>query len=288
MSEQTIEVQADSLEEAKEKIRAQIPEGLQLLSEEVISNGKPKIIKCTSDTLEAAFETARSKIPVGADVVGRKELSAPEKKVITVEADDEQTARVQAERQIGSTERVEGITLIELGKKGLLGIGKKPNRYEIQVFRQAIVEVTYREKVKIRATIGEKTLSKVSFPTKNLRAIILYMQNVSAPPGGGDFAFDVFLSLNNPNLRKLQSSGVNPVIQAQNLKIDDFQNFISKATALASDEMRNRFGSCCLVIQPNTVLVPGTGKRNVALCSFFASPQAAVVLLEPQQPYKLE
>lgn len=294
MSERVVEVQADSLQEAREKVRAQVPEGLHLVSQKVVSTGKPKTVKCASDTMQDAFTRAFGKVPAGADILEKRELRVPERSLVVVEAYDEQTARAEAQRQIGKTARVEGIALTEHGSKGLFGIGRKPNRYDVQVFQQAIAAITYREQVKIRATIGEKTLSRrqrrattPSFRIESLRAIILYMQNVSAPPGGGGFAFDVFTSLNEPDLHKLLAACLNPDIQARNLQIDDYQRFVSRVTTLASGEMRSFSDKCLLVMQPNTILVPGTGPRNVVLCSFFAVEEDAVIVLEPRQKYRL-
>jgi predicted Zn-dependent protease with MMP-like domain len=41
MAEQTFEIEAESLEEVREQAQAQIPEGFQISSEEVISIGEP-------------------------------------------------------------------------------------------------------------------------------------------------------------------------------------------------------------------------------------------------------
>jgi hypothetical protein len=45
--------------------------------------------------------------------------------------------------------------LITSGSRGFLGIGKKPNQYEVEVLHQAIVEITYKTKAKISAEIGD-------------------------------------------------------------------------------------------------------------------------------------
>jgi hypothetical protein len=43
-----------------------------------------------------------------------------------------------------------------MGKRGFLGIGKTPSQYEIEVSRQALVEITYKVRAKVIATVGEK------------------------------------------------------------------------------------------------------------------------------------
>jgi hypothetical protein len=50
MYAQTIEVEADSLDEARARVKAQVPEGLFMLSEQVLSDGKPKTVEGTGDT----------------------------------------------------------------------------------------------------------------------------------------------------------------------------------------------------------------------------------------------
>jgi hypothetical protein len=84
MSEKTIEVEADTLEEARAQVQSQIPEGLHLLSEQVISDGKPKTVKAVADTTESASAKAQREIPAKATVMEKKELTAPEQRIITV------------------------------------------------------------------------------------------------------------------------------------------------------------------------------------------------------------
>lgn len=160
MSKQIIEVEADSLKEAREQVKAQIPEGLHLLSEQVLSDGEPKTVKAVADTTESAFAKAQSEIPADATILEKKELSAPEQRVIAVQAFDERGAESEARLRLGGATVVKSLKLIVVGKKGFLGIRKMPNQYEAQVLEQAIVEITYKQKVKIRATIGEKKASR--------------------------------------------------------------------------------------------------------------------------------
>lgn len=156
MTEQIIEVEADSLEEAREQLKSLIPEGLHILSEQVVSEGGLKTAQAVAEITEEAFAKAQSEIPINAVVLEKRELTAPEEKVITVEAFDEQGANQEARRQIANTAIIRSHKLVLAGKKGLLGIGKKSNQYETSVFQQAVVEITYKMKAKISARIGEK------------------------------------------------------------------------------------------------------------------------------------
>jgi hypothetical protein len=154
MADNTIEIEAETLEEAREQVKSRIPEGLYLLSERVISDGKPKTARCIADKTGAAFEKAQDGISSDVAVIQKKELTSPAQNVRTVEAFDEQSARTQLESQIGNTAKIKSLRLAMAGKKGFLGIGKKPNQYDAEVCQQAVVEITYKAKAKISATVG--------------------------------------------------------------------------------------------------------------------------------------
>ena len=164
--QQIIEVEADTLEEARKQIKSRMPEGLNLISEEIISDGKPKTVKAIADTSEAAFAKAQAEIPAGASILAREEEIAPGQKVLTVEAFDEEMARAEAASQSGKTEIVKTIKLTTTGKPGFLGMGKKPNQYEAGIFQPSVVIITYKTMAKIAAKIGRiysgKPLEQVS------------------------------------------------------------------------------------------------------------------------------
>ena len=124
MQEKTVEIEAKTLVEAREQVKSQIPEGLHLLSEQVISDGTPKTVRAASDTIEAAFTKAQNQIPSNAVIAKKKEIAPPAQKAMTVEAFNEQTARKQLGSQIGESEIVRDIRLAMAGKRGFLGFGK--------------------------------------------------------------------------------------------------------------------------------------------------------------------
>jgi hypothetical protein len=93
--------------------------------------------------------------------VEKKELVKPERKAIIVEAFDEQSAMSKARTKaalrhnyFGNTLTIKSVKLAIAGSKGFLGIGKKPNQYEVVLLQQAVVEVTYKTKAKIRVEVG--------------------------------------------------------------------------------------------------------------------------------------
>ena len=166
MSEQWIEVEADSLEEARELLKSQVPEGLYLISEQVISDGSVQTIKAYADSVEAAFAKACSEVPEGAEIVKETKLADPKREGFTVEAADEESARSvatsQASSRFGKEATVENLRLVAEGKKGFLGVGRKPNQYEVEVVRQAAVEITYKTKAKVSAKVGVNIQALIS------------------------------------------------------------------------------------------------------------------------------
>ena len=111
MAERIIEVEADTLEEARKKAESQVSEDLRIVSEEILSDGKPRSMMGVADMVEATFEEAESKLPTDIEIIDKKQLNLPAKKVITVETSDEQTARAQVEQGISSHARIESIKL---------------------------------------------------------------------------------------------------------------------------------------------------------------------------------
>ena len=182
----TFEVEADSLKEAEKEVNSRLPKGLQLLSRKIISDGKPKMSLGIAETIEAAFQEARSGLPSSAIVTEDKILVPPGITTIMVDALDERTARSRAryegcvsalqiihglvnERRyealafggrINESVRSGKLTLKSSGSKGFLGMGKKPNSYEIQIVQSAVVQVTYKERARIRATVGKEKLPR--------------------------------------------------------------------------------------------------------------------------------
>lgn len=161
--QRTIEIEAESFAEAQRQLRSQIPKGMFIHMERIMVSGGTKTVKATADTTELAFEIAQKEIPIEASEVKKKILTSPERRAIIVEAFDEQTASALiADKVKGTDEVIKTTKLKAIGNKGLLGVGKKPNQYEADIHRQALVEVTYNTKAKIYAELGDKT-SEVNF-----------------------------------------------------------------------------------------------------------------------------
>jgi tetratricopeptide (TPR) repeat protein len=153
VKEQVFEISAESLEEARALMKSQIPTGLHLLSEEIIADGNPKTIQATADTTKAAFAKARDQVPGNAEIQEEKELKSPIREVITLGAFDEQAAQSTAKTRARTQSAVlNDLRLVAAGRRGFLGIGKRPDQYEAEIVRQAVVEITYKIKAKISVT----------------------------------------------------------------------------------------------------------------------------------------
>jgi hypothetical protein len=155
MKNEVYEIEADSLELARKQAKDKVPTGLRLLSEVILCDGKERTKEGIADSATGAFEKARKDVPNGAAIVSEKELIPTSHSSIEVEAFDEQAARLSAKPKIGNKAVIESLVLKTSGKKGFLGMGKKPHIYQINVFQPSVVEVRFKLKAKIRIEIGE-------------------------------------------------------------------------------------------------------------------------------------
>lgn len=150
---QTLELEAESLEEAHRMLNAQLPGEMQIFSKQIVADGKPRTLEAVGDTAEAAFAEARSKIPEGAKILDQKVLSAAEDK-ITVEADDEESARMQVETRRPQSVVI-NVRILSPAQKGALGFGAKAGQYEVAFAQPAVVALTYKTKAKLSVKYGK-------------------------------------------------------------------------------------------------------------------------------------
>jgi len=156
MANQVIEVEADSLESALEQAKAQIRGGLQILSTTTLCDGKPNTVRGVADSTEEALNAALKQFPFGAEKLSEKEMGKARVETIEIEAFEEEAAKLLAKQRVGKWSRVQGIKQRAPGKRGFLGIGKKPGLFEVKVFHPAVVEVEYKQKAKVRIEAGVK------------------------------------------------------------------------------------------------------------------------------------
>lgn len=178
---QTLEVEADSLAEARHQLQIQMPQGFLVLSERIISDGEPKTIQGIGETMERAHLDAQQKVPADAEILEEKEVTIPNRKVIEVVARNEQeaenSASWQAKLQFNGDAVVERIRLVTKGSKGLLGFGEKPNQYEAELIQKAVVSITYKTKAKVSAQVGNK---QTEYQQAFIRTLTEYRQQSSS------------------------------------------------------------------------------------------------------------
>jgi len=153
MKQETFEIIAASLEEAKSQAKTKIPQGCFVLSETVLSDGSTVTIRESAESIEAALEAARSKVPGGFRVEHEKEVRRPERKIIRVAADGEEGARSQAQSQLDKNSVIKKVMLVIPGTKGFLGIRKAQNQYDIEILSHAEVEIKCASDAKLSVTI---------------------------------------------------------------------------------------------------------------------------------------
>jgi hypothetical protein len=162
-------IEADSLEGAKARLRAQMPRGFEILQETLICSGELQTVNATADTVEDATTWAINKTPYNAEIVEKKILEAPKVESITFETFEgawaNTLAKKEASQLYGRNANVLKTELMHQGKKGFLGIGKKPHQFNADVLvRGATVEILYKPKVSIEAELAlvEKHKAKIT------------------------------------------------------------------------------------------------------------------------------
>ncbi len=161
MSEQidVIQVDAVTLDEAKKMLSEKIPTGYFLIAEAIESYGGKSTQTGKADTIEAAFKAAEERLPGNARIIDKKIVTEPERQIITIQAFDEALARTCASEKLPSSFALTKINVAIVGKKGFLGLGKTPHHYEVEIFKQACVEVIYDRNFILKAKIGKDARS---------------------------------------------------------------------------------------------------------------------------------
>ena len=156
MEDRTLELEAETLEQARADAKAQTPPGLFILNEKVLADGKVRTAEGLADTAEEAAALAKAKVPADTKVVGETLKVAAGRTDIVTQAWDEESARAKVKETVPRTNRVEAVTLTTPGRKGVLGFGKSPATYSATVFQPAVYEVSYKQSARIRVTVGER------------------------------------------------------------------------------------------------------------------------------------
>lgn len=82
---------------------------------------------------------------IASDIVEeRNDLSVSHQRSIVVEAFDEHSAESEVKRSLGEATIINSLKQIFAGKKGFLGIGKTPNKYEAEVIQYDFIKALYQ------------------------------------------------------------------------------------------------------------------------------------------------
>ena len=145
----------DTLEEARASIADRVPDGMSVISEKIVSDGKPSVLKGVGVTVYAALQDVITKKPANSDVVEKRTLSEPKTKTVLIDSFDEASAKQQAQRDLSpNASWIEDVRLKISGRRGFLGIGKKAHTYEVRIGEPACVEVTVKPKAVVQAVVG--------------------------------------------------------------------------------------------------------------------------------------
>ena len=160
-----LEVKAETIEQAKKKLFAEIPDGhfaTNLGDFDPIESEE----RASADTVEQAFKEAKSGMVEDECIINETVLREPYTETVTVAAFSEQEA---VQTALSTHEYTEGIvakkaTLQETGSSGFLGIGKKPNLYSVDLFYKALVSVHFATSAEAEAYLtDDKDIAEDTF-----------------------------------------------------------------------------------------------------------------------------
>jgi hypothetical protein len=149
-----LEITAKTLGEAKDKMFKEIPSGCFLISWKEI---KPSQLtkKASADTVDEAINKAKKEIPVSAMNLKENIICPPRKDIVESTAFDVEQAKRLAVNEQSEAVNVTRVDLVKKGSSGLMGFGKKPGVYNVELFYQARVEINYETPAKIIAQITD-------------------------------------------------------------------------------------------------------------------------------------
>jgi hypothetical protein len=148
MRERIIEIEAYSLEEAERMLNAD--KGILVLEITIVNRERTETIESIADTVAKALAAIRG-IPAKAEIHPHEVKTDAGRVAIKAHGDNEES--VGQEIKPKKAEVIESITLHKKGRKGFLGFFKRLNLYEVVLFQQAVVEVTFHEKARLRARV---------------------------------------------------------------------------------------------------------------------------------------
>jgi hypothetical protein len=160
MTKRKIEIfESDSVENAQALAREKAPEGSHLIEEQVLAKGGLQRVEGFGDSPERAVDDAKGRLPPNAEIFGTKLISPPGKRTVSVDAFNEEQARSQVLASVETLESIATVVRTSPGKKGFLGIGKSPGRYDVNIMKKAVANVDYTVKARISVEFYDGTSS---------------------------------------------------------------------------------------------------------------------------------
>jgi hypothetical protein len=152
-----IEFYADSMEDARDRIKTQIPEGYSILDFLIFKKDKLQHADAYGQTQDAAFNEAKKKVPAGATIVACVIKQQAQRKSFDVflnSVHGEEDAISKARQMSDEPFFVNNVVLVHRSRKGLLGIGEKPSQWAVEITTMCLAQVTFKDKVKVTLTIS--------------------------------------------------------------------------------------------------------------------------------------
>jgi hypothetical protein len=172
---QRIELEAETLNQARAEIRPHVPAGSWAFVDAVLSDGKPGRAVAYGETAQEAAHDARQKLPPGAEIVEEHLDRPPVRQIVLVRARDEISASVTAKAMITGLAHTHEVRLRRAATR-LLGIQVTPGEYEVDfLLETACVVIDYRVKARIAVVIEAEdriaeTVRKTIRQTRGLEA----------------------------------------------------------------------------------------------------------------------
>jgi Pentapeptide repeats (8 copies) len=150
---QIVEIEADSVEEARQRAGAGAPHGHVVISEVVLDDGQPRSATGLAETSEGAAAEARSQVPPGGNIYAERALVAPNAWTATLPPGAEQDAVAQAQemaRQAG-----DGVVVRSLVPLPDPTGADHAGGWTAELFQPAIHEVAYVGKTRVRFELAD-------------------------------------------------------------------------------------------------------------------------------------
>src|SRR5512133_845300 len=135
----TTEAQADTLEGARNKLQRELLPGHLVLKSIVLEDGLPKTVEAEAESLKAALQKAKAELPSDSKIIKENVIRDSAQETLEVVAFDEDEARKKAD--VRPPRRIQSVSIKEPGRKGLLGMGKRPSTFTVVVFQPAKVAI---------------------------------------------------------------------------------------------------------------------------------------------------